>query len=76
LILNTENVHQQRWHCVASDPQELVDTVIEEIETIWYNALGGEIQEWRHDDVAGLRVWYACIIGHIMEGVECWVYVS
>ena len=34
LVFDTEHVQKEGWHGVSSDPQELVEAVVKEVETL------------------------------------------
>jgi hypothetical protein len=36
LVFDTEHVQKEGWHGVSSDPQELVEPVVEKVETLMF----------------------------------------
>ena len=74
-LFNTECVDEELRESVLADPEELIDTVINEIEAIWNDALGREVDGRWKNDLARCRIWNARGIWHIMQTVELRVNV-
>lgn len=69
-LFNTKCVDEELRERVLADPKELIDTIINKVETIWNNALGREVDSRWKNDLASCRVRNAGRIWHVMQTVE------
>ena len=70
-----EYVLDEHGNGLASDPQELNLSVVDKVEAVGEEALGGEVHGWGEDDFAGFGVGETASIVHVVERVEAWVNV-
>lgn len=61
-VWNVEHVLDQSIHCFPTNPKELGLAVIDQVETVWKKALGGEVERRGHDRLAGLVINQANIL--------------
>lgn len=75
LVLGAEDVGDESGDGVAAEPEELSLAVVDEVETVWDKVARGKVEGWWHDDGAGLGVWKAGVVGHVVQRVQARVDV-
>lgn len=69
-VLHAKHIREELGHRLTADPQELRLSIVNQIQTVRSEAPRGQVDGRRENDLAGLLVWHAGIVGHVVKGVH------